>query len=141
METFEITLDDINNLILSKHNVDLKSLRTTRATYEQTMLRRCFYQLATQYTKCTRSDIAKYLALHRSTVAFYKKTGDTLSFSSYYSQVYLDLALDLKKSNASTNPIEELYKKLLEVETTMLLEINKLKNELTNLYATCKSIS
>ena len=141
METFETTLDDINQLIFSKHNVNLKVNNSERATYEQVMLKRCFYQLAKKYTKSSDSDVARYLFLSPSTISHYKKTADVISFSPYYSQVYLDLAADLKKANGRIDPLTTVYTKLIDLEAAMYAEITILKHELIKLHATYKDLS
>ena len=141
METFETTLDDINQLIFSKHNVNLKVNNSERATYDQVMLKRCFYQLAKKYTKSSDSDIARYLLLSPATINHYKKTVDTISFSPYYSQVYLDLSADLRKANGRVTPITAIYTRLIDLESAMYAEITILKHELIKLHAAYKDLS
>ena len=141
MDTLEITLDYINDLILSKHNVDLKNIRNKRATYKEVMLRRCFYQLAHKHTTANDSTIARYLFVDHSTISFYKKTSDVISFSPYYSQVFLDLSTTIRKLNDVTDPIVIVYTQLLELESIVTTEITRLKSEIVKLYEQYKSIS
>lgn len=133
METFKITLDTINNIILDKHGVNLHELKSSRVTQEQALFRRCFCNLAKRYTDCTPIVIGKYLNTHRSSIYVYINTIDVLTLNPYYHQVYVELISILNKlKKEAGETLDKVDKALIRIDE-LDKEIRMLRKQISEI--------
>ena len=133
METFKITLDTINNIILDKHGVNLHELKSSRVTQEQAMLKRCFCNLAKRYTDYPPTVIGKYLNTHRSSIYVYINTIDVLTLNPYYHQVYVELISILNKIRKEAGEtLDKIDKALIRIEE-LDKEIKMLRKQISEI--------
>lgn len=96
-----ITLQTINDIIYNYHNIDLHATIVKQPTYELSMFRRCFVNLARRYTDEGLLTIGKYLNIScRNIPGKYVKNFDKISIDYKFSSIYRDLNLKLNAIKA-----------------------------------------
>ena len=96
-----ITLQVINDLIYDLHSINLRTTTVKQPTYELSMFRRCFVNLARRYTDEGLLAIGKYLNIScRNIPGKYVKNFDKISIDYKFSSIYRDLNLKLNAVKA-----------------------------------------